>query len=143
MPWHYLTFIEAAFWLVIMRVILRFVPFKHIAPRLGTAREETPQTTITTHQTSIERVRWAIHRIAPLLPGETVCFPRALAGAQMLRMRGIPSTLYLGVSLKNEEMKAHAWVRSGSIIVTGKREMPYYTPVATFALLYRPATAVE
>jgi len=47
---------------------------------------------------------------------------------------GISSTLYIGVG-KDEERKltAHAWLRCGPFIVTGKEEMKRFTPVAFFS----------
>ncbi|MBI9036372.1 MAG: lasso peptide biosynthesis protein, partial [Bacteroidales bacterium] len=33
---------------------------------------------------------------------------------------------------KDEQLKAHAWVRCGNIIVTGKKGMTKFTVVGTF-----------
>ena len=41
----------------------------------------------------------------------------------MLSQRGQDSTLYFGLS-KNEngELQAHAWLRTGAVVVTGEKE---------------------
>jgi thiazole synthase ThiGH ThiG subunit len=53
---------------------------------------------------------------------------------KMLERRRIYSTLYLGTG-KNEkgELIAHAWLRSGSEIVTGGEEMKEFTVVGSFS----------
>ena len=70
-------------------------------------------------------------------PWESACLAQAFAAKAMLRCRGITSTLYLGLA-KNEQggqsgLLAHAWLRSGSLILTGEPGKDQYTVVATFA----------
>ena len=54
---------------------------------------------------------------------------QAIAGKLMLNLRGIASTMYLGV-MKRDEMKAHAWLRVGQRIITGRRGHQNYTVIA-------------
>ena len=54
----------------------------------------------------------------------------------MLRRRGLPSTLYLGVARDGEAgsgARAHAWLRSGHVVVTGGAGREQFTVVASFA----------
>ena len=52
----------------------------------------------------------------------------------MLRRRRISSTLYFGLSRDTgSELKAHAWVRSGTQVLTGAKGHHAFTVVATFA----------
>ena len=52
---------------------------------------------------------------------------------KMLERRGIPSTLYLGSGRDDQgQMAAHAWLRSGSYIVTGKEGHERYAVVGIF-----------
>ena len=54
----------------------------------------------------------------------------------MLRKRGIPSTLYLGVKITEANaMTAHAWTRAGTKWVTGNNARRGQTTVACFAQL--------
>jgi hypothetical protein len=51
----------------------------------------------------------------------------------MLRRRGVPSTLYLGV-MKDDTagLSAHAWVRSGDVVLTGATGRERFTVISTF-----------
>jgi hypothetical protein len=58
---------------------------------------------------------------------------QALAAKIMLTRRGICSTLYLGAAKAGEGLAAHAWLRSGSVIVTGGPGRERFTVISTFA----------
>jgi hypothetical protein len=67
------------------------------------------------------------------LPGECKCLAQAVAAKMMLGRRGVPSTLYLGLAKdEQQKLRAHAWLRSGEVIVTGARERDKFHVVATF-----------
>jgi hypothetical protein len=62
-----------------------------------------------------------------------VCLPQAMAAKWMLRRRRTPSTLYLG--LRREEktsLTAHAWLRAGDEIITGRAAIMEHQVIATF-----------
>ncbi len=62
------------------------------------------------------------------------CRRQALAAKRMLRDPGLPSTLYLGVASDEDAgLKAHAWLRSGAVILTGSEGREDFTVVSTFA----------
>ena len=53
----------------------------------------------------------------------------------MLRRRGVPGTLYLGMTKNPKgELEAHAWLRSGSAVLTGGGSSNQYTVLAAFAV---------
>jgi hypothetical protein len=79
-----------------------------------------------------ESIRWAVDTAARVLPWKPVCLPQALAGTAMLRRRRIASTLYLGVD-PGRGLDAHAWVRVGTLIVTGGPLETRFSVVSTFA----------
>jgi hypothetical protein len=57
----------------------------------------------------------------------------------MLQRRRIPSTLYFGVAKDPDgNLKAHAWLRSGTQMVTGAAGRKQFTVVATFADIQNP-----
>jgi hypothetical protein len=51
----------------------------------------------------------------------------------MLRRRHATNTLYLGVYKDIESFAAHAWLRSGDLIVTGGPEHERFTVIACYA----------
>ena len=76
------------------------------------------------------RVRWAVSAIARHSVVEFVCFPQALAGYAMMRLRGVPSTIVYGVARSAEgELMAHAWLTTGDWIILGGEEAAKFTAV--------------
>jgi hypothetical protein len=68
------------------------------------------------------------------LPWNCTCLVQAMAGKAMLKRRGVPSTLYLGVAKDGEtRLQAHAWLRCGARILTGWQEMERFKVIGTFA----------
>lgn len=122
---------EAVFWLVAARVALRLVPFARLtwffnrAPRhqvRGAAREQIRK-----------GVQWAISEGALYLPGETVCFPRAMAAQAMLRRRSVQTTIYYGAAtLPTRELRAHVWLQDGGIGVVGHETAKEYHVLAQY-----------
>lgn len=125
-------FLEAAVLLGAARVAIRFIPFTRLAGHLGRHMAETPPSATPAALDTSRRVERAIRLAARNLPWESVCLPQAIAAKAMLRRRGVPCTLYLGV-LRNEKFHAHAWVRAGELVVTGDRGREGFTVVSTFA----------
>ena len=66
------------------------------------------------------------------MPWTNKCLEQAFAAKMMLRRRGLSNTLYLAVA-RDITLEAHAWVRSGSVCVTGQADFDRYTIVARFA----------
>ena len=123
--------VEASLWLALCRAAVRLLPFRWIAPHLGRHMTDTPSDGAAGDEALLRRVSWAVAAAARHVPWEAVCLPQAMAAKAMLRRRGIASTLYLGVA-GNEDMAAHAWLRAGGRIVTGRRGVERYTVVSTF-----------
>jgi hypothetical protein len=74
--------------------------------------------------------------LARYFPWDAKCLAQAVAGKWMLRRRGLPSTLYLGVERVHEGEKwleAHAWLRSGTDFVTGERHYERFHVLAAFS----------
>lgn len=121
--------LEAAARLFVARVMIALLPFRTIARRLGRQGSESPRDE--THSAA-PRIRWAIAAISRRAPWRCQCLEQAVAAKMMLRARRIPSTLYLGVE-PGAEAKAHAWLRSGSLFVTGGDASGRFAVLSTFA----------
>ena len=130
-PAERLLLLEAAAWLCLARLAVLILPFRWIAPHLGSHMAAGADTGAVP-MAILKGVSWAVDRAAHHLPFEVVCLPQAMAAKAMLRRRGIPSILYLGVA-RHEGMKAHAWLRVGDRVVTGGAGLESYTVVSTFA----------
>lgn len=128
-----LLLIEAYIYLGWARFLL-FLPFSRVAPSLGSQMQETPYNLIPTNIIKLKNVRYAIGVASRHTFWESKCLVKAIAGMKMLERRKIESTLYLGTA-KDETAKliAHAWLRSGSVYVSGADVMNKFTEVMKFA----------
>jgi hypothetical protein len=128
--------VEATIFLALARLALLCLPFRVIARRLGQHTEQTPVAD-DPHRVRIgRRITWAIDAASVRAPWRTRCLEQALAGKAMLRRRRIPSTLYLGVArgtVDGRPLDAHAWVRMGTLLVTGGGQVERYTVLSSFA----------
>ena len=128
-----LLFLEATFWLGIAQLAIRLVPFRRIAPFLGKHMAESPQTIAPAHRGLAERISWVIKTASRHMPWEHKCLAQAIAAKVMFRLRSIPSTIYLGLAKEGDErLSAHAWLRSGDMIVTGTAGLQGFTVISTF-----------
>lgn len=65
----------------------------------------------------IPRLEWLVEVAARYAPVKATCLKKALVLSWLLRMRGIATTLRIGVSRQEGELKAHAWLeREGQVI---------------------------
>ena len=78
----------------------------------------------------VERVAFAIPRVAVRLPWRADCLVQALAAERWLARHGIATTLTLGVPRdRPADFEAHAWLTAGTRIVTGG-DISGYVPLA-------------
>jgi hypothetical protein len=126
--------LEALALLCWARFLIRVVPFRWIAPHLGRPMAESPAAISEAERRLALRIAWAVLAVARNMPLGFVCLPQAIAAKWMLRRRRLPSTLYLGLQRKDElKLTAHAWLRVGNRILTGRAESLNHTVIATFA----------
>lgn len=129
-------FLEAAGSLLWAKFLVHAIPFRRLAPQLGRSQAETPATLTARERALAVDVSWAVQAAARHVPLGFVCLPQAIAAQRMLRRRGVPTTLYLGVATSPENpasLAAHAWLRAGDKIVTGEGEAARHRVLATFA----------
>ena len=68
----------------------------------------------------VERVAYAIPRVAARVPWRADCLVQAVAAKRWLSAHGIASTINYGVPRqKAERFEAHAWLTAGERLVTG------------------------
>lgn len=117
--------------------IVTLVPISVWGRFLGVQQQETSQLDDPQQTVIVKRIRWGIHVLEHRVPWRSDCLPQALAARMMLQWRRIPTTLYLGVAKQNRDgkvvLEAHAWLRSGTIIVTGAELRQRFKVVSTFA----------
>ena len=105
---------------------------KNLVSRLGGA--EPVREPELTSGGSTEGVAWQIgsmvERVAPHTWWRSMCLEKALAGKWMLRRRGIPSTMYVGMAKEGDRFIAHAWLVGEGRTLTGAATKVYATLAA-------------
>jgi hypothetical protein len=131
-PWRdRLLLLEALICLGLARSAIVLIPFRRIAPYLG-QQHETPATDTPALRLTLQRVARAVATVSQHTSWESTCLVQAMAAKLMLKRRGIYSTLYLGVLKEAKGLAAHAWLRSGSLILTGGSGHQRFTVISTF-----------
>ena len=119
----------------VARLAILVLPFRILARRLGEDFKTTPLVPlITTENKKIATlIGRSVRMAARYTPWQSKCLAQALVAGFLLEVLKIPHGLYLGVCRGAEsEMKAHAWVCSGPIYVTGGESFREFTVVASF-----------
>ena len=117
MPWaDRLLLFEALIRLGAARVFV-LISGKTVLSRLG-PQTETSNDDNPAAFNLVERIRWSLSAVSRRVPWRCQCLEQAIAARWMLRSRGYATTLYLGVAGR-DAIEAHAWLRCGSLIVTG------------------------
>ena len=76
----------------------------------------------------VDRIGWAVCSAARFVPGAT-CLPQALAAEAILRRRGHPADLRLGVKRGDDGVEAHAWVESYGRVIVGDGDLDRFEPL--------------
>jgi hypothetical protein len=125
-------FVEAWIGLVWARLLLRALPFRRLTSIVSFPTRATGISDTAREQLRLD-VRWAIERASSYLPGETVCFPRAIAAQFMCRKRGISTIMYYGAAMDPAMgLQAHVWVQDGPEGVIGHSGSARYGVLARF-----------
>lgn len=124
--------LETVFYLGIFRLLLLIVPFRVIAKLLERTKQQ-PQQEITPERLQKHReIAASIKTLSQHVPWKTECLVEALCARQMLAVRRIPNTVYFGVSKTKSDVKAHAWVESGGLILVGASGWEDFTAITKF-----------
>lgn len=102
---------EAALMLMTAKVAIHILPLRAFGRYRGSQRDGS--------RVSVDDVIVAVGRAARRLPGNFVCYPRALAAHWMLRRRGVRSFLHFGIHPPSGNFSAHVWTSVGDDIIEG------------------------
>lgn len=81
-----------------------------------------------------KRIRQALALAVKYSPASANCYPQALVARLLLGMARVPFALFFGVSREGDTgvIKAHAWVMSGPIAVSGGNSFRHYSVARCF-----------
>ena len=112
----------------LIRIGLRLLPFQTLKQLLDSASKSRAA-----NQFSSDRIAWAVTAASRYVLGDKPCLTQALAAQLLLKRRGYPASLRIGVARKEGgELQAHAWVESEDRVVVGGGELSRYTPLPAF-----------
>jgi hypothetical protein len=125
-------------WLLlgVSRLIILFVSFRRLAPKLGIHVGTNASVPLLSERQEMRAlvIGRVIRMSARYTPWDSNCFPQAVAAKLLLSLYRIPYALYFG--LKHESVlsgtEAHAWVAAGRIRVTGGASFSQFTVVGCF-----------
>jgi hypothetical protein len=134
LPWSTkLLFAEAILTTAYVKITLLFLPFSKVAGWLGTAHHVYAGVILPGAEIKVKKVRLTIKLCDRYVPWPTECYTRALTAKIMLKRRKIASTLYFGFRKDpTGELKGHAWLRCGGIVVTGFCDFSKYVVHSSF-----------
>jgi len=143
-----LRVVEAMLDLAVAALMLRLLPFRVIAARLGPVSSGGPvppdglppcHAPPAVAPPAIAHVRAAMASAERRLDLRDCCLIMALAAGAMLRRRGVASVLHLGVAKSATGFEGHAWLEAEGRIVCGGRTVARFTPIAHIVSERRPA----
>lgn len=118
--------IEAYLYSAVFRILILLVPPKKLEQHMGERDMQSAETETIEHYRTCRAISFVTNRICDKTSWESKCLVRALTAQRMLKKRHIPSTLYLGVGLtEDNKMIAHAWIRCGELYLTGGNGKDY------------------
>ena len=125
---------EATVMLVISHVLLRTIPLPRWSRLLGQpATVDGLDVNGSPARGREGDVGGGIARAAHYFPGNYTCLDRATAGQFMLRLRGNPGAVVIGLK-SDGNGEGHAWLVGKTGVVTGQMDQPegVLTPVSAF-----------
>jgi Transglutaminase-like superfamily len=124
--------IKAALLLALIRIGLRLLPFKTLKQFLDSV-SRVPAGSHRANQFSSDRIVWAVISASRYVLVDKPCLTQALAVQLLLKRRGYPANLRIGVNrTAGKQLEAHAWVESGDRVVVGGGDLSRYTPLPAF-----------
>ena len=127
---------EALVLAVTIELALRSMPFVQLVARLQRLDRLAPARSGRVDVARLQRVGVAVCRLLPL---RVTCLRESLVFLALLRRRGQPARLQIGVSKASGNLAAHAWVDgAGSGLAEESSEFFPLTPICTQTVDRRP-----
>ena len=127
-------YIEAFLLTGVVRLAILLLSFHWLAKFLGKHMRESSMDECNEKIAFAKQIGRIIETASRYTPWESKCLVQAVVGKMMLRQQGIANTLYLGVGKKEgNNLIAHAWLRCGDTIITGRQGKDNFTVVGKFA----------
>jgi hypothetical protein len=132
------------FWLVpvwvilgISRALVLTVPFRYVAPQLGSACGLETRVALATpaQEHRALQIGRTVRLVARYTPWKSNCFAQAIAARVLLGLYQIPFSLFFGIkraSAADQRLEAHVWTTTGRVSVTGGHGFDRFSVVQSF-----------
>lgn len=118
----------------VVRLAILTVPFTHIKRYLGKHNVQSTEDVDQKNYKIAYRIRRIVTATAKYTPWQSKCLVQAIVAQHLLKKSHLATTLYFGVAKDEQgEMKAHAWLRYGKMMVTGGEFAGYFKIVGCFS----------
>ena len=114
-----LVTVKAYIYSFFYRFIVKHTSLKKLQYKMGERDEESTYDEVPEKVELSKNFAFHVNRITERLPWDQKCFVRALTLRKLLLEEKISCTIYMGVQKEDGKMKAHAWLRSGKLFLTG------------------------
>ena len=123
--------------LALARAAVLLLPFRRIATLLGTDTGRAAHIPLLPPmgQARALVIGRTVRLAAGYAPWQANCFAQAIVAAILLRLYGLPYTIFFGLrraSPPETGLQAHAWTAAGKVAVTGGAGVGGYTVVGAF-----------
>lgn len=114
---------------LLVELALRFLPFKRVVALGQRLSPRRPGDATPPFPCALPRAIWLVEVAGRHAPGGPSCLNRALVLSWILRRRGVPTTLRIGVSRDGGGLEAHAWLEGEGQVILGPGEGERYHPL--------------
>ena len=119
---------------ILFRVMIYFMPFSFSKKYFGIANSESKFIVSKSERKIGVKISKAVYKLSYHMPFKVNCLVNAITMKYILKKSNVESTLYLGVykNKVNNNLEAHAWLRLGNDIISGKEDMNNFKKVSSF-----------
>ncbi len=108
---------QALFWLTLVRLGLRFLPFAQLQTKVDCLAQKTVRSP---GYYTLYGLTWSVNQATKVMPGGAKCLAKAMTTQILMGQNGYSYDLCIGVlKADSGELKAHAWIESDKQIVMG------------------------
>lgn len=111
--------LAAACYSAYYRICILLIPMKYLEKTMGIQGEESGYELGSERMKYAKKIRIVVNGVCNKTLWDSKCLVKALTARRFLKRKKISSTLYLGCRIENEKLIAHAWLRTGSLYVSG------------------------
>lgn len=117
----------------ISNLMIKTVSFKKMIRFIANSDTENEAQLTPEKRSHINSLKRAIVSVSRRTPWRSKCYEQAVAASLLLKMIGVSHRVYFGLHHENAALKAHVWLVTDDICVTGFGNNMRYAVVSVFS----------